>query len=391
VGNDAAEVRNENLPYPVVKYPTSGGFIAFKPSEDTAKLFFCSCAREALENFIDCQIIALEDSHQDVTPANVLQHSVPDDVIDRVRDAGVTDVNAIIDVLNFADEVCHKCNDGVVPKLRYCHDMYGTVFKQNYGWYVQQKYYEFGVCRPGSDTLLTHTEFDKLPGDVVDLVDDDLIETLEAKATRFEELREKRWTRRREINETKKEKLREVNNELGDELGFREKWDRSEEIREKYENMDPLAPDEQAELDALKEELAENSQRIADAVENEVRQAVGHYEKGDRWTSETILYHLVEAAYGDEFTIERHHRPDWLDGLELDIFLSEPGIGIEYQGVQHYEAVEHWGGEEALEERQARDERTRELCDEHDVELVEIRHNEELSEELVESRIDPLL
>lgn len=30
VGNDVTETRNDNLPFPVVKYPSSGGFIAFK-------------------------------------------------------------------------------------------------------------------------------------------------------------------------------------------------------------------------------------------------------------------------------------------------------------------------------------------------------------------------
>jgi len=388
-GNEHRETRNENLPYPIVMYPTSGAFIAFKQNRTTDPVF-CACAREAIENFIDCQICSLKDSHQDTTAKNVVQHSIPEEVVGLVTKHRIDDVGAIIDVFEFEPELCHKCND-VVPRFRYCHDMYGTKFKQNYGWYLKQKYYEWGICRPGSDTLLVHTDFSKLPGDVVDLVDDDLIEDLQAKAERFEELRDKRSKRRREIENTKKEKIHEVNGELSDELGFREKWERTEDIREKYENMDPLPGDEQGELGELKEELSENSERVANAVENEVRQAFGHYEKGNRWTSETILYQLIESRYGDEYTIERHHRPDWLGGLELDIFLVEPGIGIEYQGVQHYEVVEHWGGEEGLEERQARDNRTRELCGEHGVELIEIRHDEELSEELVAARIDPVL
>lgn len=59
--------------------------------------------------------------------------------------------------------------------------------------------------------------------------------------------------------------------------------------------------------------------------------------------------------------------------------------------MQHYEPVEHWGGEEALEKRQERDERTRELCAEHGVDLVEVRHYKVLAEELIASRINPLV
>lgn len=206
VGNDTAEARNENLPYPVVKYPSSGAFIAFKPAH-SADLYFCACAREALENFIECQREDLQESHQSVTPENVLQHSIPDEGRRYVAAAGVDEIDDIIDAFQFEPGICHKCNNAV-PKFKYCHDMYGTKFKQNYGWYLKQKAYEFGICRPGSDTLLTHTDFDKLPSNVVDIVDEDLIGKLQEKAERFEELRQKRFEREREINDRRKEKIR---------------------------------------------------------------------------------------------------------------------------------------------------------------------------------------
>jgi len=384
------EVRNDELPFPIVAYPPHyGTFIGFKraPDED---LYFCSCAREATENHIKCERKGLTGTRREPTPENVLNGEFPEETKELVKQAGINDATEIIDVLRFEDQLCHKCNV-VVPKRRYCHEMYGTVFRQNYGWYIEQKFYEYGICKPGSDTLLADTLFESLPGDIIDVVEEDLIEELDAKAQRFEELRQKRYERGREIDGAKKEAIREETDELDDDLEVREELERTQSIRDKYDSMDPLPPDEQAELDELRTELSENSKRVSDTVENEVRQAVGHYEKGNRWTSETILYQLIESRYGDEYTIERHHRPEWLDGLEIDIYLVEPRVGIEYQGVQHYEVVEHWGGEEGLAERQARDKRTRELCEEHDVELVEVRHDEELSEELVASRIDPIL
>ena len=269
--------------------------------------------------------------------------------------------------------------------------MYGTVFRQNYGWYIYKKAYEYGICKPKSDTLLADTLFESLPADIVDVVDEELLSELEAKTNRFKALREKRRDGEREIREGKDEEMRELRDEFEDERGSEAYYRRLEGIREKYEAMDPLPEDEQEMLDRLWEELSENSKRVSDTVENEVRQAVGHYEKGDRWTSETILYQLVQSKYGDEYTIKRHHRPDWLDGLELDIFIVEADVGIEYQGVQHYESVEHWGGEEALKKRKQRDEQTKKLCSEHDVDVIEVRYNEELSEEVLREKVDPLL
>jgi|AntRauMinimDraft_4_1070384.scaffolds.fasta_scaffold00121_1 gas vesicle protein len=388
---DADEItHNEDLPYPVVAYPSHyGTFIGFKRDPDD-DLYFCSCAREAIENYVDCQYEYLQGSHRDATPQNILNSDFPEETKSIIHHAGINDVHNIVDALLFEEGLCHKCN-AVVPRRRYCHEMYGTVFRQNYGWYVFQKYYEYGICKPKSQTLLVDTDFEKLPGEIIDVVDDELIEDIVETATRFKVLRQKRRERDREINAAKKEEMRELREEFGDERGCELYYQRIEEIREEYESKTPLKPEEQDELEALREKLSENSARVSDTVENEVRKAVGHYKKGNRWTSETILYQLIKSRYGDEFTIERHYRPDWLDGLELDVFLVEPDVGIEYQGVQHYETVDHWGGEEGLRKRQARDKRTRELCREHNVELVEIRHDEELSAALVASKLDPVV
>lgn len=391
VAVDADETaHNDDLPLPVVKYPSHyGAFIAFKPGDD-AELHFCSCAREAIENYIQFKQEDLQGSHRDVSIENVLNSDFPEETKEFVKEAGIEEPGEIVDALRFEEGLCHECN-AVVPNRRYCADMYGTVFKQNYGWYIFQKHYEYGIYQPKSTTALADANIENLPGEIIDVIDEDLLEDLEAKAERYDELREKRFNRQEEIRANKKDAIRSMRNESDLQRGSEAYYRELEEIRETYDSMDPLPADEQAELDALKEELSESSKRVSDTIENEVRQALGHYEKGNRWTSETLLYQLIQSKYGDEYTIERHHRPEWLDGLELDIFLVEPSMGIEYQGVQHYEAVDHWGGEEGLKERQERDRRTRELCAEHGVDLVEVRHDDGLSQELIESQIEPLL
>lgn len=387
VGNPDEVTENENLPLPIVKYPTGRScFIGFKEKED-GQLYFCSCTETALENYIRGRIDSLDDSHRDVTVENVVQLFL-DEIKDEVLSTGLNRPEDVVDVFQFKDDLCHRCNQ-VVPKLRFCHEMYGTVFKQNYGWYINQRQYQYGFY----ETIKTQTPIvEAIPDHILELVDDELENNFESTIERLQELETKRRTRDREINEERKELLRKYADP--DNLDFHPEdidGDHIYEIKQEYNEKPRLPPDEANELEELEELVDENWDRISTAIENEIREEFGHHEIGSRWESETVLYNLTESKYGDEYTIKRHHRPDWLEGLELDIFIEEAQVGIEYQGVQHYEVVEAWGGEEGLEERQERDRRTKDLCKEHGVELVEVRYDEDISEEIVESRVEPLI
>ncbi|WP_254837845.1 hypothetical protein [Natronomonas marina] len=373
------ENRQDKLPYPVVQYPAHYGvFIGFKPESD-GDLHFCRCAKDAIRSYIRCEMENPAVSGRTPSVENILSRKFPEDTLDQVTDTDVDSPDAIANELNFADQLCHRCN-GVVPEYRYCHEMYGTVFMQKHGWYVNQQQYEYGICG-GNDYL-----YDVLPEDLTDIVDDGFRDRLD----RYERLQDKKWEREREIRDQKEEAIDEVRDELPDDIDREERYRRIREVREPYEEMDPLPSDEAEEFAELQDQLQAERKEIMDTVENEVRQAFGHYKKGNRWTSETILYQLVESNYPDH-TVKRHYRPDFLDGLELDIFLEEAEVGIEYQGIQHYEAVDHWGGEEGLKQRQERDQKKKELCDEHDIALVCIRHDQELTDALIEQAIDSLI
>lgn len=371
------ENRQEKLPYPIVQYPAHYGvFIGFK-QEPTGAIHFCNCARDAIRNYIRCEVEHPASSHRTPTPENILARKFPEDVFDQVQEAGVDSPDEIVDELKFAVQLCHRCN-GMVPEYRYCHEMYGTVFMQKHGWYVNQQQYEYGVC-DGYDYL-----HEVLPEDLVDILDDGFQDRLD----RYEYLKNKKWEREREFREQKEQALDDIRDELDGDIGRDERRRRFREAREPFEEMEPLPADEAEELDELQEQLQTEHKEITDTCENEVRQAFGHYKKGNRWTSETILYQLVESNY-PEHTIKRHYRPEFLDGLELDIFLKDAEVGIEYQGIQHYEAVDHWGSEEGLEKRKERDEKKKWLCEEHGIELVHVRYDQELTDALIERKIDP--
>lgn len=86
------------------------------------------------------------------------------------------------------------------------------------------------------------------------------------------------------------------------------------------------------------------------------------------WKNEFALYLLTKRYYPDA---EYQKRFDWLGQQSLDIYIPSRNTGIEYQGIQHYEPVDIFGGEEGFKTAKECDERKKELCAEHNVQLVE--------------------
>ena len=87
-----------------------------------------------------------------------------------------------------------------------------------------------------------------------------------------------------------------------------------------------------------------------------------------KWSNE---YHLFELVKNYNFQAQYQYHCDWLGQQSLDIYIPESRIGIEYQGEQHYKAIDIWGGEVALRENQKRDLRKKKLCAENGVILLE--------------------
>ena len=66
----------------------------------------------------------------------------------------------------------------------------------------------------------------------------------------------------------------------------------------------------------------------------------------------------------------RERKIPWLEGLELDFYLLENNIAIECQGIQHFEPIDIFGGEEKFKYRIENDNRKRKLCEENGVKLL---------------------
>lgn len=112
-------------------------------------------------------------------------------------------------------------------------------------------------------------------------------------------------------------------------------------------------------------------------VKNYLREKYGETPRATGYKGESLLYEVIAGIVGKD-KILVHHRPEWLRGLEIDIYIPHLKIGFEYQGRQHYEPIKFFGGKEALEDLQYRDALKKELCKLNNVDLYEYRYDEEI-------------
>lgn len=319
----------ESLPLPRVLYPGHyGSFFGFQNAEKSP-IYLCSCSYEAIENYLRFRLSYPIPQYSDKRRMFVLDSShFPSQLVESLMGQRVKNDDKVLNHLRFKDRICHECNRET-PSYSYCHVMYGGVFKQTYGWYINKQGYEYGV-QPITNTVLLEV----CPQEIQDL--------LELDPNTYADYRQQLAKK--------------------DFYGVYE-----------FDKM-----------------FSKQIRRVWRVIENEVRQKFGHKKVGEAWTSETILYYIVRSLLPQN-TILRHHRPDFLEGLELDIYIPESKIALEYQGIQHYRPVKHWGGEEALKKYKERDSKKREICKSLGIRLIYFDYHENLSSEVVYSKLAPYL
>ena len=68
--------------------------------------------------------------------------------------------------------------------------------------------------------------------------------------------------------------------------------------------------------------------------------------------------------------------------LPFDFYLPDYNMCIEFDGLQHFEPVEYWGGEKNFLQIQIRDKIKNEYCFNNNIHLLRIKYNENISEKL---------
>lgn len=103
-----------------------------------------------------------------------------------------------------------------------------------------------------------------------------------------------------------------------------------------------------------------------------------------KWKNEFDLYRLVKSYYNDAIY---QYRSEWLELQSLDIFIPSINVGIEYQGIQHYQEIEFFGGTEAFIHRQKLDNLKKEKCNKNNVKIIEWKYDEPLLKNVLIKKI----
>lgn len=120
------------------------------------------------------------------------------------------------------------------------------------------------------------------------------------------------------------------------------------------------------------------SEKTRDA-ENSVREEMRIPRIGEGWIGETELYYAIKNAL-PKVKVIQHARPNWLGHQHLDVFVPEYAVALEYQGAQHDEPIEYFGGEDAYQATKRRDARKKRMCTKNGIRLIEVRPGYDLRE-----------
>lgn len=86
---------------------------------------------------------------------------------------------------------------------------------------------------------------------------------------------------------------------------------------------------------------------------------IGNGATNPRWRSEQTAYAIVREYYPDA---KFQYQADFLFGQRLDIYIPSKKAAIEYQGKQHFEPVEFFGGDAGYKSNVMRDMRKKARC-----------------------------
>ena len=99
-----------------------------------------------------------------------------------------------------------------------------------------------------------------------------------------------------------------------------------------------------------------------------------------RWVNERKMYELILSFFPDA---EFQYYPVWLNRQSFDTFVPSIATAFEYQGRQHYEVIDFFGGEDAFYYRQRLDKKKKELSVQNGVTLIEWRYDEPITKNML--------
>jgi len=115
--------------------------------------------------------------------------------------------------------------------------------------------------------------------------------------------------------------------------------------------------------------------------------------KCKKYKSQNKLFSIINNLF-DGFTVHYNFLGfDWLKNkrnMEIDIFVEEIGLAIEYDGIQHFKPVEFFGGQEKFKYQQKMDKLKNNIISSHSKDIpyfIRFNYKDKLTPELVLAKL----
>ena len=105
-----------------------------------------------------------------------------------------------------------------------------------------------------------------------------------------------------------------------------------------------------------------------------------------KWKSEALVFELCQKIYGIDNVIFQYS-PSFLGQMSYDVFIISKNTAIEYQGKQHFEPVEFFGGQEHFQKQVIRDKLKQELSAKNKIKLIYIDYKETICEKTIIDKV----
>lgn len=126
-------------------------------------------------------------------------------------------------------------------------------------------------------------------------------------------------------------------------------------------------------------------QKALEKNRNLYREMVTNQSLPIRWKSEYELFLLIKKEFTD--AIYQYRNSKLLNLQSFDIFIPSKKIAFEFQGIQHYEPISFFGGEEAFNHRKNLDLQKKKICETNNIKLIYWKYDEPISKIILNNKL----
>lgn len=103
-----------------------------------------------------------------------------------------------------------------------------------------------------------------------------------------------------------------------------------------------------------------------------------------KWKHEAQMFDLIVANFPDA---RFQYYAEWIAPQNYDVYIPSIRTAFEFQGLQHYESVDFFGGDVALKKRNELDNRKRMISENENIRLIEWKYDEPIMKKILDEKL----